>query len=741
MTTKLTVHLDFSSDFHVGTGAGLGRVVDAVIARTADGEPVVPGSTLKGLARDAIAGLPAQLRGEDVVARVFGLPGRLEGAVRFGDALPAKAWIAPAVHGRSTRNRERRRALDDALFRIEDAAACNMIAQVIAERTLGEPELVLLITLLRRIEAIGGQRRRGKGQVSVTVEVIRGPEGWAGTRVPGTPSVFEQALRRVLDPSAKQDTAATAAATPTATPVTATQPNEATGGPGVLWVLARADAPLVISAAPEVGNATRTLAHVPGTSLRGAIAGYLLHNGWEPSGQPFQSIFVREQVHFGPLYPCQSWSRERSFPFPAPASLLTCKYHPGLRSDDPRAHGVVDALEGTAAPERCGGDPKPAPLSPLGSILQAEHDDVAERGVLRAVKPNTMLAAHVRIDPETQRAEEHMLYAQEQVVAGTWFAGFLWGPPPLLDAIRNAVDGKGVTVGKARTRGHGDLVLHLRVPSGASHPVLPGILPFSSAEGAPGNAAEFTLTLYSDLIALDALLRPVTLLDGPALWSLLDGSGAAPFELVRGYATTRTVLGFNGVPGRPRTADVSIVAGSTWRFRWTDPARREQVQPMLDRAQERGLGLRRGEGFGRVVVDLPLHARRLDQTRGRDADPGLAHVLLDVAVGRSPVQPLKPRPASRVPRGLRVEGVPTADRSGLARLLWRASQAENPAAALKRAVEARAKRAKKQNGTDQLLGALVERANQVSLADELRACAIALEHAADAAQSSSAPRE
>lgn len=737
MTMKLRVQLDFSSDFHVGTGAGLGRVVDAVIARTAAGEPVVPGSSIKGLAKDAVAGLPAQLRDTDVVARVFGLPGKLEGAVRFGDALPETAWIPPAVHGRSARDRERGRALDDALFRVEDATACRMVAHVESARALDERELVLLITALRRIEAIGGQRRRGKGQVSVTVEVLDGPDGWPGTQVPGKSSVFEAALRSALHPSAAPDSPVVGSAEQPATPAATEWEDKASDGLRVLWVLARAEAPLVLSAAPEVGNATRTLAHVPGTSLRGAIATHLLQRGLRPDSPLFQSIFVRERVHFGPLYPCQAWDRERSFPFPAPASLLTCKYHAGLRGDDPQAHGVVDVLAETS-PDRCGADTKPAPLIPLGSIVQAERDDTGERTLLRSVKPAICFAAHVSIDPETQRAEEHMLYGQEQVPSGTWFAGFLWGSAGLLDAIRDAVDGTGVTVGKARTRGHGDLVLHLRGPGDSYHPVFPGLLRPSNTQGL--RADEFTLTLYSDLIAVDSLLRPVTLVDGAALWFLLGGSGAAPFAVVRGYSATRTILGFNGVPGRPRTADVAVVAGSTWRFRWTDPARREAVHSMLSRAQEQGLGLRRGEGFGRVLVDLPLHALRLDQTRGHDEDPGLALVLPSSSVGRASIQPLKPPPAPRIPGGLPVEKVPEADRSGLARLLWRAAQAGDPVASLRRAIEARNKRRKARSGTDELLQALVERTSQMSFRDELCACAIALEGKSGTARPSTTVR-
>lgn len=722
MRTRIQVTLEFLSDFHIGTGAGLGRVVDAVIARTAGGEPVVPGSTIKGLARDAVAGLPVQLRDTDVIARVFGRPGSDEGIVRFGDAVPEKDWSSPMIHGRSARDRNRGRALDEALFRMEDATACRMVAHALSDQILDERDLVLLITALRRIEAIGGQRRRGKGQVSITVKVLEGPEPWRGTQVPGNSSVYEQALRRTLEQASFP-----ASSAPSIAPLPAEPPpqvrNSIQQAPGVLWVFARAEAPLVLSAVSEVGNVSRTLAHVPGTSLRGAIATHLIHRGWRPDSHLFRSVFVHEEVHFGPLYPCLPWNQERSLPLPAPASLLTCKYHPGLRDDDPMAHGVTNALS-RGAPSRCGADPDPAPLVPLGSFLQVEQDGVGE-SLLRSVKPITRFAAHVGIDPETQRAQDHMLYGVEQIPSGTWFAGFLWGPASLLDEIHNGLDGKVIAVGKGRTRGHGDLVIYLRKPEESRHPVFPGLLFPSHQIGTAAN--EFTLTLYSDLIAIDHLLRPVTLLNGRALWSLLDGSGEEPFEVVRGYASSRTVLGFNGVPGRPRTPDVAIVAGSTWRFQWTDEARREEALTRLDRAQRLGIGLRRGEGFGRVIVDLPLHTSGLDQTRGQEIDPGLDVVLPHLPVGRRSSTPNRPLPLPPLPDGLRPAEVPPADRPGLARLLWCAAQEQDPAGCLERAIAARRQRGKPESGTDRWLKVLVGRKDEASFRDDLRACARALD--------------
>src|SRR5690606_4089543 len=142
----------------------------------------------------------------------------------------------------------------------------------------------------------------------------------------------------------------------------------------------RADAALVLPSLPEVGNTTSTLSYVPGTSVRGAVAGMLIRGGWKPSSAAFRAAFAREELQFGPLYPCQPWELERSFPLPAPASLLTCKYHPGLRGDDPQAHGAIDALVAHDPTESCGEDD--SALIPLAGILQAESHAAEDRAVL-----------------------------------------------------------------------------------------------------------------------------------------------------------------------------------------------------------------------------------------------------------------------------------------------------------------------------------------------------------------------
>lgn len=54
MNSKAELMLDIQSYWHPGTGRGDGFGADAVVNRGADGLPILPGRTVKGLVRDAV---------------------------------------------------------------------------------------------------------------------------------------------------------------------------------------------------------------------------------------------------------------------------------------------------------------------------------------------------------------------------------------------------------------------------------------------------------------------------------------------------------------------------------------------------------------------------------------------------------------------------------------------------------------------------------------------------------------
>ena len=528
------------------------------------------------------------------------------------------------------------------------------------------------------------------------MEILDGT--FQGAEVPASPgATLEVALQGQL--GLAEITAATKPACPApraAAPQVVAQPCASP-----LVIVARAIDPLVLPASPETGNITRSLGYVSGTTLRGAVAATALRAGWDPDAEDFQSVFVQDGVAFGPMYPAlDGWDKDRSAPFPAPLAAATCKWHPGIcgESSSPAAHGMVDLLGGDDPPPDACGRESCRGWSRSG-ILQCEYDGAAGGPVLRRVETARNVRMHVTI--KDGRAVEHELFANEELPEETVLVGLLWGDQALLGLVRTLLADTVVSVGKARSRGAGRLVVK-------THEGPPGLLC-----GHATDAGGFTLTLYSDLIAVDPLLRPVVRMDEAALWRLVGGTDGPPFKLVRGYGRSRRVASFNGLPGRPRTIDTALVAGSCWRYRWTVEAgpQREKARGMLAAAESSGLGVRRGEGFGRVVIDHPLHRIGKDQGWGRA--PTIPMTVWTPAVPGGRSGPLRMRPSPSL--AFNVTAARPQDRDGLARLLLRAAHSNTPRAVVVAALNERGVRGKSETGTDRCMRDLVEK-----LPDETR---------------------
>jgi CRISPR-associated protein Csx10 len=720
MATHIEVSIDVMTDFHVGSGSGLGRTVDAVVVKDEHGLPYIPASSLKGLTRwhaeqlvklypslDWIgssggANSPATLTGH-----LFGIAGTDNGRVFFANAQYLEPGDhTPQVHGRSSRDRTSGRALEDHLFHVEDAPAGCFQTVVYSDDELDWRAVLLLLMALRRIEALGGQRRRGKGRARVSCRVIEGHPLVHGLVLPSKDQGrFEHLLKSVLGDSreAAAEHSQGLKRSESLRPLDSVNPTRATGT--VLLVFARARGPLTLTDAPEVGNVIGSLDFIPGSSLRGTLAWYMLRHGWETDQHPFQSMFVHEQVCFGPLYPALPWTQKASLPFPMPRSVLTCKYTQGVWGREKAhkdAHGVRDVIRGGGL-EACGyhddhGNCE-APLVPTSGYVQ-----VVPLGTGLGLQPigvERNSFQRTEIDDGTLRGKDQQLYTTEAIPAGTWFAGFLWGPPALLSALLAVCpvshDPALLHVGKSRTRGHGELEVFFRIPAEDSHQEYPLLLPQDHSPLIDPDASNgFTLTLYSDTIAIDSLLRPITRLDGEVLWNLLGRAGASPLTIERGYAGIRQIAGFNSVPGLPRTPDWALVAGSTWHILWQPGAsasQRAEVATLLQRAVKDGVGLRRGEGFGRVIVDLPLHMVQLNQPRESNHQVAIraALGLPDPPLPPTVPSPMRSHPVSKTSLvGLPVDKIHSANLAGLARLLWQISQSADAAAALEAVLTERA---------------------------------------------------
>ncbi|MCL0102448.1 hypothetical protein M1N93_00595 [Dehalococcoidia bacterium] len=318
----------------------------------------------------------------------------------------------------------------------------------------------------------------------------------------------------------------------------------------------------------------------------------------------FKEIFAQGKVAFGNLYPKGAK--------PIPLSALSCKYYSGFKGDEDNKHGVEDILiplvkEGQIPDEldRCrylkDGKPCQAPLKKFrGYYLK----DISSNS-LESIRVKKRLIYHTAISPISETALDGALYSQEVIEAGQTFRGDIWVyddalPTSVANFIKNL---KIFYVGSDKSTGFGRFGM-------LSDPVecdvtdkgkLRGrISGFNERLGLNDGKTYFSVTLQSDAIITDEFMRYKTLIEPEDL-------GIPEAELIQGVADNRLLQGWNAMTRLPKEDMIAIEKGSVFVF--TVNSLNDSILERLHTAESRGIGKRRGEGFGRLTVCDSFHLK------------------------------------------------------------------------------------------------------------------------------------
>jgi len=429
----------------------------------------------------------------------------------------------------------------------------------------------------------------------------------------------------------------------------------------------RALSPISITGHQNVaGQAGPTLTHIPGTTLRGALAWRVLAQRPEATRDTaFQALFAPDGLRPGPLYPLSHHPKpDADLALPLPLTARSCKRHAGFCTDpnqdrerDP--HGaldtLVDALEevaherlmarglasawgadekkGLRRHEKCGQPGCGAAMDRFAGYYQSGIADGARW--FRTVRPSKLLLTRTAIMAELGSARQGALFSREALAAGQEFAGLVDVPAALVTEFEQLFKvGDELQIGAGRTAGLGRLaVADVRpdwgVLSGLTGTVAERQQAFVKHLPAPLTAhwALTPITLWSDAILLDPWLRYASAPEPDVLRyyaELAAQNGATPPEPPAGlelflcvgratrcaawHAGSRTADGgtMQNRGGQPRTQDLGIAAGSTFVL----AAPPDQAAALLAFAtwlEGYGLGERREEGYGRLLVAHPFH--------------------------------------------------------------------------------------------------------------------------------------
>ena len=374
-----------------------------------------------------------------------------------------------------------------------------------------------------------------------------------------------------------------------------------------------------------------------GTVVRGALASsYLQRHG--RADETFKRLFLDEVAcRFGPLDP-----GPRVFPLTA----ASCK-HDGL------GHALVDQLWFRAAQHHAIGRVSGAAINPWLECSQCAADLKPQDGFWRAdggtlyemrVEPDHV-AAHVGIDRSTATAADEMFFTLEAIAPSgkeTDLYGWIQANDAALGALERLLheeDGR-VSMGHARTRGYGDVVLrleHARASEDATS-MMQRWNKWSCAlsdflASAPDSVREcqpdrlyFALSFPTGAVIVDRFLRysvdPAVMIDWLPPMSAagnafplegrpvrqLDSCGAVRW--IAAVTRHERLRGWNAAHGLPRQDDWAVARGAVYLYCF-EGAQSER-EPLIERLESLtgdGIGLRRNEGFGVVDVCDEFHHR------------------------------------------------------------------------------------------------------------------------------------
>jgi hypothetical protein len=526
---RYTLTAELLSDAHLGSGSG-GGGIDALIARDRRERPVIWASHVEGVLRDAAR----RLRGDKDAEAFFGRAG---GDYARGDRQRAVftslyANNIPESHiWRSTAREafDNRAPKDDTLRVIEYVPKGT---KLVGEVELPVRDVETLKRLVQEVDALGGGRSTGAGRVKLSLS-----QKSASSRKPGAPT-------------------------------------------GRLVLLLENRDPLCITATATPDNLIPSLAFVPGRTLLGAIAAWLIAEGERDTA----SLLTSGQVSVSDALPVPQ----------APANLATTEVLPAplsLHNEKPKGTaGDVPwwAQTSTPAPRLDAWSAEAEKRKQNGVKLKRPEDDLF---VYRASANDAWTAfrparrVRLRNGRPNPKQPDASLFAIEQLVEETHFLAELHGPPEdmkrLAEKLAPILEGRRwLRVGRA----------------GA--PVEVAQLAWANEAKTAKTPQKARLTLASDLLVRDDLLRWRTALDEAGLRELLN---TPDLKLERALQDGVSVHGFNGTSRLWRMPAAAIRRGSVFEVS------SEGVAKLAERAAKgEWLGERTHEGFGRFRLDEVL---------------------------------------------------------------------------------------------------------------------------------------
>jgi len=389
-----------------------------------------------------------------------------------------------------------------------------------------------------------------------------------------------------------------------------------------LRITLRTETPVAVSVSPGSGGQAVAAGYIPGSTFRGALAqNYLDKNG--QADETFNRLFNSGLVSYPNLYPVGGTGAAVSV---LPFTARSCKRFQGF-GPGPEEHGVIDMLMAYAVFNIAGNARLIDALeicrheSCGQSMARCEKEfywNAAKEGksdnhrVYKMAHVGRRILARVGLDGYTGTSSEGMLYSQEVLNEGQLFTGEIVVAGDMVKPLMAiTAPGTEIFVGLAKSRGLGQVKIisvdeDSTINQGISsvpkrldqfNQILKGYVDLDGAR-------YFTLDLQSDAIIQDIFMRYLGHIPVPeiARWLKLPQDSLQQVWL---NAETTPVRGWHSAQRIFKPAEIAIKSGSVFLFKFTGDS--AVLDDALTRLEERGIGTRRDEGYGRITVCNPFH--------------------------------------------------------------------------------------------------------------------------------------
>ena len=599
VTAKVDTALCIGDSGSSETGA------DRSTVKTSDGKLYIPASTLKGLWRhacEAIArGQGQQVcispRAEDmcatthcVICQVFGSP-TLASRIFISDLIIDTDLETKLTELRNgvTINRRRRVAEDQRLYFTETSlphADFTFSGDVTIGSEISDYQLDLLHAGLNYIHAIGTGKSRGLGWIKIEREELT----LDSQEVPLVVSDSEGFTELAIEVTLKS--------------------------------------PIITGGRKPTGQAVEAVQYIRGGLIRGALAkAWLADSESSEPDADFRQLFLTGSAGiFRNCYPGSSI---------LPATATGCKDFAGfLLTDDTEKHGIFDTLlEGLVAEKA---DWLYQPNCPhCDGRIEAQagfYEQPSEFYKKRTL--NTRLLTRVAINRQRKVAADELLYSLTAVnplsVEGKKvnLHGSARVPSVLVSRVTNTLQKQVQRLGGGISRGLGRVYVKVTKHEESDslgqricdfNKALQGVykaychLPSVEMEVLKGTY--FSVDLQSDAIltAEDSWQRSM-ILTAPMLQEMAGCD--AEVALIRSFASYDHIGGWNAAWGLPKATDLATRMGSVFVFHTADIDSWISALKMLEKV---GIGSRREEGFGQILICDPFHLWTREKVKSKAA--------------------------------------------------------------------------------------------------------------------------